>query len=92
MLVTQSQPGRRFEERYWRKRHAAHRGFKRLAWIAGAAVLLVLGLLFSVLPGPGIVFLLAGFAMLAQESLAVARALDRAELKLRRLLQRLRGG
>jgi hypothetical protein len=88
VLVTQSQPGRRFEERYWRKRHAAHRGLKRLAWIASAVLFLVLGLVFSVLPGPGIVFLLAGFGMLAQESLAVARALDRAELALRRLFRR----
>jgi hypothetical protein len=92
MLLAQSQPGRRFEERYWRKRNAAHRGLKRVVWIAGGVLVLVLGLSFSVLPGPGILFLLAGFAMLAQESLAMARALDRLELAGRRLLQQIHGG
>jgi hypothetical protein len=89
MLLVQGQPGRRFEERYWRKRDARHRGLKRFAWIAGGVLLLVVGLFFSVLPGPGIPFLLLGFACLAQESLAVARALDRLEVSVRRLLPRI---
>jgi hypothetical protein len=85
-------PGGVSRSAYWRKRNAAHRGLKRVVWIAGGVLVLVLGLFFSVLPGPGILFLLAGFAMLAQESLATARALDRLELAGRRLLQRIHGG
>jgi putative transmembrane protein PGPGW len=89
MLLTQSQPGHRFEERYWRKRHAEHSALRRLAWIVSGVLLLVVGLFFTVFPGPGILFLLAGLACLAQESLAVARALDRLEVALRRLLPRI---
>jgi hypothetical protein len=88
MLFAQSPPGRRFEEHYWRKRHAQRAGAKRVAWIAAGVLLLVLGLVFSVLPGPGFLFLLAGLALIAQESLPVARALDRLELAVRRLLRR----
>ena len=42
-------------------------------------------------PGPGLLIVFIGACMLADESLTVARALDRAELALRRLYAGLRG-
>jgi hypothetical protein len=41
-------------------------------------------------PGPGIPILAVGLALVAQESAAMARLLDRAEIRLRRLWKRLR--
>lgn len=52
---------------------------KRIAvFIAGSAVLLV-GVVMLVLPGPGIVAILAGLAILATEFVWAERALDRAK-------------
>jgi len=48
------------------------------------------GLFFMAVPGPGIPIFAVGLALLAQESAALARALDRAEIKLRRLWRRFR--
>jgi hypothetical protein len=44
-----------------------------------------------VIPGPGIPILALGLALIAQEFAVLARWLDRAELKLRRLWKRWRG-
>ncbi|MEO6567767.1 MAG: hypothetical protein ABIO94_03310 [Opitutaceae bacterium] len=56
-----------------------------------AAVSFVLGIVFSLIPGiPGVVFFGLCAALLAAESLAMARMLDAAELKLRKLWARVR--
>jgi hypothetical protein len=49
------------------------------------------GLFFVVAPGPGVLFLLPGAALLSQESLALARLLDRGEIWLRTKLRRTNG-
>ncbi len=43
------------------------------------------GLFFLPAPGPGFLILFAGAALLAEESLTAARALDWTEVRLRRL-------
>lgn len=53
----------RLTELWWR----LPRLLRRLLVISAASVLFGLGMLFSVLPGPGIPFLVAGFATLAVE-------------------------
>lgn len=83
-----ARPGERFARRYERlsghDRHPAARAVR-----AGLGVLLVLvGIVFGVLPGPGFVPALAGLALLAGESERIARTLDAAEVKVRRLLRR----
>jgi hypothetical protein len=57
-------------------------------YIVGGLALIAVGLVMLVAPGPGTLVLAAGVAILAQESLLVARALDWTELRLRRLFAR----
>lgn len=79
-------PGRRFTDRYRQHRRAGPAWRRPLSMIAGA-LLILLGALLMLTPGPGIVVLLAGAALIATESERAARALDELELKLRRWLR-----
>jgi len=51
--------------------------------MAVGVLLCLTGVVMLVTPGPGLLALLAGAGLLAAESLALARVLDRAELWLR---------
>jgi hypothetical protein len=53
-------------------------------------LLSLVGVFFLAVPGPGIPILAVGLALIAQESAALARWLDRAELRLRRWWKKLR--
>jgi len=53
--------------------------------IAGG-VLLAAGLVFCVLPGPGLPLVVVGASLLAERSRTMARALDWLEVKLRKLV------
>jgi uncharacterized protein (TIGR02611 family) len=57
------------------------RNGKRIAVSVAGLVLLVLGLAMMVLPGPGILFLLAGLAVLATEYVWAQRMLNYAKTK-----------
>ena len=83
-------PGERFELAYSANRKAGKRGWKRGAAILAGAVLVALGLFMLVAPGPGILVLILGAALVAGESLPMARFLDRAELRIRRTISTLR--
>lgn len=81
-----SPPGRRFQERHERRRRR-HEGGARKAVTLGAGVVLVLvGLVLLPAPGPGMVVVALGGALLARESARVARLLDRTEVLGRRIL------
>lgn len=83
-------PGRRFTRRYERLRERGHHPLWRaLRGLLGVALILV-GAVFMVLPGPGIVPVIAGLALLASDSSRIARGLDRAELAIRGWLERRR--
>jgi hypothetical protein len=58
--------------------------------IFGGVAVLVAGAAMLVAPGPGILVFVLGAALVAEESLWVARLLDRAELGIRRVISRLR--
>jgi hypothetical protein len=76
-----SPPGRRFKE--LQKRRKEH-GFQRQPWLPIVGVLLiVIGIALLVLPGPGVIFIIAGLGFLAQEFPFMARFLDATELRLR---------
>jgi hypothetical protein len=81
-------PGRRFALHYERL-HRRDRGFagSMARWVGGI-LLIVVGIIFMPLPGPGFVPVLAGFALLGGESLRVAGWLDRVELRVRGWLRR----
>lgn len=82
-------PGKRFSLRYERLHRSGGTTMvgSVLRWAAGI-VLVVVGIIFMPLPGPGFVPVLAGFALLAGESLRVANWLDRAEMRVRGWLRR----
>lgn len=81
----QGQPGRRFQERYERKRHANEK--RSLYWkvlqVALALGLLLIGVVFVFIPGPAILFFAIGASMLATHSRRLARLLDWTEVKIR---------
>jgi hypothetical protein len=84
-------PGRRFQERYKRKQREKGSAWKRCAFVIAGIALSLVGVFLLAFPGPGIPVLAIGLALVAQESSAMARFLDRAEIRLRRWWKRLRG-
>jgi hypothetical protein len=85
--------GRRFSEVHRARRAREKHSWTRVAWLVLAGVLIALGPLAGLIPGPGGIFvLLLGLALLARELRAVARALDWSEPRLRRAWQRVRHG
>jgi hypothetical protein len=84
-------PGKRFSLRYERlHRSGGSSMFGRVLRAFLGVILVVVGIIFMPLPGPGFVPVLAGFALLAGESLRVATWLDRAEVRVRGWLHRRR--
>ena len=83
-------PGERFQRRYRTNRELGRRGAKRALTILAGTLVLALGLVMLVAPGPGILVVILGGAMVAQESLPMARFLDRTELRIRRAISALR--
>ena len=57
---------------------------QRLIQPVAAIILLAIGVVLTILPGPAVVFYFAGAGLLAGESRTLARGLDWTELKLRR--------
>ena len=82
-------PGRRFYERYKRKQQAKGSVWKRCALVAAGILVCLAGIFFLAVPGPGLLILAVGLALIAQESAGLARMLDRAEIRLRKLLKRI---
>lgn len=85
--LKESEPGHRFEERYHRLQ-AGRDG--RFSWmtvlnVAAGIGLMMAGVIFWFIPGPGWGFILLGLGFFGSESLAVARMLDRLEVWARRL-------
>ena len=82
-----SPPGRRFQCIHKRraKRHPEGAGWRRWGLLALGIFLLLAGIFFLAVPGPGTLVLAVGLALIAQESLTVARLLDWLEVKLRPL-------
>lgn len=86
----ESEPGNRFQDRYHRRQQSGggrfnHRRFSNIA--LGVGIMLA-GLAMVVAPGPGWITFFLGLGILAGEFLRIARFMDRAEMKLRRLGRR----
>jgi uncharacterized protein (TIGR02611 family) len=84
--LRQAPPGKRFHQRYERRKQERKSPAARVAWTALAVLLVVVGIIALPLPGPGFIPIGIGLALLAQESAAVARFCDRAELAIRKLV------
>lgn len=71
--------GERFE-RYYRSRHESTRSTTKKALLMGAGILvMVAGVIFLAIPGPGLLVMLIGAGLIARESLFVSRTFDRME-------------
>jgi drug/metabolite transporter (DMT)-like permease len=72
--------GTRFR-RWHRIRRQRPHALRSVAGIVGGLILIPLGVAMLVLPGPGLLVLLVAAALIAGESLAVARLLDRVDFR-----------
>ena len=82
-----SEPGHRFQDRYRRRQESEH-GWKdprRLFYVVGGLVVAVGSLVLGVLPGPGTLTFFVGLGMIAGEFRPIARLLDWAEVRARKL-------
>ncbi len=79
-------PGERFERMY-RARKASGSPAVRVGVIVAGILLIVGGVALLAIPGPGLLVIAFGGALIAQQFLFVARAFDRLELLLRKLQQ-----
>lgn len=87
-----SPPGSRFQD-VRKKRAEISEGsgaLQRWLWVGAGLLLIAVGVVFMAIPGPGTAVLLVGVALIARESMVMARFLDRAELALRPAFLRLR--
>jgi hypothetical protein len=87
--LADSKPGKRFQNRYEKEQRGGGSGGRTIKLVV-AGLLIAVGVVLLVVPGPGSVFIVLGAALLAEESLSVARALDWTEMKIRRLFRRRR--
>jgi len=87
-----AEPGQRFQGRYWRARRSTHSRDigPHVERIVLAVVAFLIGSALCFTPVPGIPFLAISAGLLASESLPLARALDRTELRLRAVADALR--
>jgi hypothetical protein len=81
--IKRGKPGHRFQNRYESHRSPGHGGVRKWSLIALGVVLILGGTVFLPLPGPGMLIIAAGALMMAEESHAMARALDWMELRVR---------
>ncbi len=74
----QQPPGRRFQDRYERRRarRAKSSLWRKILNIGGGILLLLVGAFFAVAPGPAFVFFGFGGILIAKESRVAARFLD----------------
>ena len=85
--MVEAKPGKRFQARYEQRRQMRASVLWTPLYLILGSALFVLGLTMMVAPGPGLIVLFMGAALIGQESLVVARALDRTEVGLRRMAQ-----
>jgi hypothetical protein len=79
----------RFRRLYLRYQRRKPSFFRKLLSIVGGVALLAAGLVMLVAPGPGVLCLLLGAGMLAQNSASASRFLDRAWAAAARIWRRL---
>lgn len=83
-------PGDRFLGYYQRRQQSRASGMLRIGLLCGGILLSLIGIVMLVAPGPGLLAVAAGMALVAGESRAFARGLDSVECALRKLLRKSR--
>lgn len=91
-LLINTQPGMRFKERYFRLKQQPDRrsSFIRFLHILSGLVIIFIGIVFWFIPGPGWAMIFIGAAILARESLIIARILDWLEVLLRNIYNKVK--
>jgi hypothetical protein len=82
-------PGSRFQ-RLHEQRQVRQDGEASSAWMLGGLILVCVGLILLVAPGPGLLLIGAGAFLVARESQNAARFFDRCEVQCRLALYRFR--
>ena len=88
--LVRAKPGERFRNRYYGRKEERPSPLVKCIYVVLGILLMLAGIVLMPAPGPGMVVVLFGAAMLARESLVVARACDSTELKVRTWLRRVR--
>jgi uncharacterized protein (TIGR02611 family) len=78
-------PGERFQQRFKRRQQSGRGALSKSLFITAGILIMVAGIFFLPAPGPGALILLIGAGLIAQELLLAARALDWAEVRVRKL-------
>jgi uncharacterized protein (TIGR02611 family) len=79
-----AEPGKRFLLHYRRHQRGSRSKFATIGYLVLGVVLVAAGVLGLIVPGPGLLGIALGFAVLAQESEKASKALDRLELWIRK--------
>jgi hypothetical protein len=80
-------PGRRFQQQF-RLRQRFRSGAARKVFFISAGILVgAAGIFLLFVPGPGILTLLIGAVLIAQQSSMAARIFDRIEIRLRKFIR-----
>lgn len=84
-LFASDQPGERFVNLHKRRQEQRQGSFSwgRILFVGAGILLIIAGLFFMAVPGPGLPVLVAGLGLMGSESLVMARGLDWTEQKLR---------
>ena len=88
--LKKGKPGERFQQRYRRVHQRPGGMVRKILILVGGVLIILVGLILLPAPGPGMLVVLIGAALTAQESFFVARTLDSAEVSLRRVAARIR--
>ena len=83
-----AKPGTRFRRQYEENQQERKHRWFRPAMIALGVVVILVGLVALPAPGPGILIVAAGAALLARESRWIAEKLDGVEVKVRGLVKK----
>jgi hypothetical protein len=85
-----AEPGKRFLLHYRRHQRGSRSKFATVGYMALGVALVGAGVIGLIVPGPGLLGIALGFAVLAQESENASKALDRLELWIRHQVARFR--
>jgi len=77
-------PGQRFQKQSSPRERSTRSPVQRVLFIGGGIVLVGAGIFFLFVPGPGLILILFGGFLLAQQSTSLARRFDSVEVWLRR--------
>ena len=80
-------PGRRFQQQFRLRQEFRSGAARKALFIASGILLAAAGVFLLFVPGPGIIILLIGAVLIAQQSSWAARAFDRIEIRLRKFIK-----